>query len=116
MREGWERNTQPDLQEVELLGEVEILLGQAALIVGAEGQREFVPADVDVGMVPCGLRQISHGVDEFDRRREILELVSAGDGVAGYSPIRRGRKRRIQRCLKRLTNIHLIARGLKNTL
>src|SRR6185369_224487 len=72
-----------------------ILLRQAALIVRAEGERDFVPPDVDVGMVPCCFRQVSHSVDKFDRCREILELVGAGDGVVCYSPIRHGRKRRL---------------------
>src|SRR5712692_4869496 len=73
-------------QLVEFARQVEVLFGQAAGVVRGQAQLDFVPADVDVGMVP-GL--FGHGcerVDELDRGREILELIRARDGRPGLLP------------------------------
>jgi len=56
------------------------------------GQRErhFVPANIDVRMMPRFLGEFRNGVDELDGGGKIFELKGARDGVALLFPIGHG--------------------------
>ena len=79
-----------ELQLVELLREREIFFRQTASVVRGEDERDFVPADINVGMMPRFLSELGGGGDKLDRRREILEDESARDRFATLLPIGRG--------------------------
>src|SRR5438309_12021781 len=64
---------------IELSRQRKILFGQSARVMGAESQRHFVPADIDVGMMPRFLSQIRDSMYKFHSRRKIFEAVSADD-------------------------------------
>jgi len=51
-----------------------------------KGQGDFVPADVDVGMVRCAFGETGHGVHKFDSGCKIPKLKSPGDGRALFRP------------------------------
>ncbi len=78
---------------VELPRQRKISVGQAAGIVGGQRQRDFVPADINVRMMPRLFGEFRYGRDELDRRREILELKSVRDGGATLFPIGHSRQR-----------------------
>jgi hypothetical protein len=62
-----------------LLCQIEVLLRQAALAVGGQGQLDLVPTDIDVWMVIGLFRDARHFVHEIHRSREVFEFVSALD-------------------------------------
>ena len=55
-----------------------------------QGERDFVPTDINVGVMPCFLGQPGDGVHEPDRSRKILELEGARDGDALLFPVGHG--------------------------
>ena len=59
-----------------------------SLVVRGERERDFVPADVEVRVVPGFFREARDGVHKLDGCREILELVRSGDGLGFPPPIR----------------------------
>jgi hypothetical protein len=78
----------PASKPVEFSGEDEIFSGQPAGIVRGERECDFVPADINVGMMPRLFREPRDGIDEFNRGWEILELVSARDAYVIFLPVR----------------------------
>lgn len=56
-------------------------------------QRDLVPTNIDVGMMPRFFRNSGSGVDEFDRRGKIFEDERARDGCPTLLPIGYGRER-----------------------
>src|SRR6266567_3670799 len=77
-------------QPVKYRGQLKILFGQSPLIMGGEGEGYFVPADINVRVMPGFFRRSRHGVDKLDRGREILELECATDGAPLLAPLGRG--------------------------
>jgi hypothetical protein len=55
-----------------------------------ERQRHLVPADVNVGMMPCLLGECGHGVHKFHRAGKILELKRPRNHVVLPLPLRHG--------------------------
>ena len=55
--------------------------------MSGQGDRDFVPADINVWMMPCFFSELGDGVDELDGRREILEDKGARDGFIALLPI-----------------------------
>ena len=49
---------------VDRLGEIDILLRHAAGAVGAQGEGDLAPPDIDVGMMVALLGRVSHGINE----------------------------------------------------
>src|SRR5438552_18693359 len=83
------------LQLVELTCQFKILLCQSTRIMGCECERDLVPTDVYVGMMPRLFCHLRHVVHEFHRNGEILEFVSARDSGAFLFPFRDGTLRRL---------------------
>src|SRR3954469_19307759 len=71
---------------VDLLGKVEVHLGQAAFGLGAEDHAHLVVADVDVRMMVGLLGELRHAVHEVDSLREVFELERAFDVLAFNFP------------------------------
>jgi hypothetical protein len=70
-------------QLLRLAGQIEVLLGEAAGIVGGEREAHTVVADIDVGMVAGLLSQLADAVHEVQGGAEILELKSF-DKFSGF--------------------------------
>ena len=66
--------------------EIEIFFREAAFIMGGESEGDFVPADVDVGVVRGTLGQAGNGVYKFDGGCKIPKLKSPIDGGALFGP------------------------------
>ena len=75
-------------QPVKLPRQLKILFRQSARVMRRERERDLVPADINVGMMPRLLCELGDGVDEFHRSDEVLELKRARDGRTGFLPIR----------------------------
>jgi len=69
-------------------GQSEVLARQPAGVVRRQREFDFVPADVDVGMMPCSLSQACDGIHKPDGSREVLELKHSVDAIAAWSPVR----------------------------
>ncbi len=65
---------------------LEVGLGQAAEVLGGQGQRHHGEADVDVRVVVGVLGDLGHAVDEIDGFHELVELEGPGEGVAVHLP------------------------------
>ncbi len=78
------------LQVVDLGREIGVLFGEPARVVGREGEGDFVPADVDVGVVIRVFGEVGDFVDELDGGREALELEGLRNGFAVESPTLEG--------------------------
>src|ERR1041385_2949698 len=83
---------------VELLRQLEIFFGQATRVVRGQRERGFVPADVDVRMMPRLLGDGRDLPDEADGSGKILELVRARDRRVFLPPILHGRERGFDLC------------------
>ena len=59
----------------------------------SERERDFVPTNINVGMMPRFFRELGDGVEELDRSGKILEHKSASDGVAALVPVRQRSER-----------------------
>ena len=66
--------------------------------MGGQSERDLVPANIDVRMVPGGFRHAGDFVDELYRDDEILELVGARDGGGLFLPVRDCGQGRLDLC------------------
>ena len=71
----------------DLGGEGEVFLGNAALVVGGEGEEDLVIADVDVGVVLGALGEGGDKVDEAHGFAEVGELEGAAECAIGDLPL-----------------------------
>src|SRR3954454_3454718 len=76
----------PLSERVNPSGELEVILGQAALRVGRQGQLDLVPRDRHVRVVVHLLGRRRDPVHEVDRALEVVELELALDRVAVALP------------------------------
>jgi hypothetical protein len=77
---------------VEVFGHGDVVVGDAAGVVGGEGYADAVVADVEVGVVVGGFGEGGGGVDEVDGLEEGGEGQGAGD-LAGFEmPVGEGGK------------------------
>lgn len=67
-------------------GQVEVLGGQAAGVVGREREGDLVVADEDVGVVLEAFGILGQAIDKGHRLKEVLEPEGALDGFAGLGP------------------------------
>ena len=80
-------------------GERQVEQGDAARVVGREGQADRVPPDVDVGVVVGRLGGGADGVDELEGGGEVVQLDHGHQDVTLAGPVqvllveRRGRRR-----------------------
>ena len=77
---------QPSLRDVDLRRQPEVLVGDAALVVGAEGDAHLPVADVEVGVVVHRLGLVGDPVHEEDGLGERRELERLHDLVALARP------------------------------
>ena len=82
-----------DSDAVEFFCEREIFFRQTASVVCRQSERDFVPADINVRMMPRLFSELGDGVDELDGRREIFEDERARDGFVALLPIRQSSER-----------------------
>lgn len=66
---------------LDLGGEIEVLVGEAAGVVGGEGEVDAVIADIDVGVVASLFRELPEAVDEVQRGEEVRELKGSDEMV-----------------------------------
>jgi len=71
-------------QALNLDGQIEVLLREAAGIVGDEGEANAVVADVDVGVVASLFGKFADTVHELEGGDEVFELEGA-DELAGFN-------------------------------
>src|SRR4051794_27132695 len=83
-------------KRVDLLGEVEVLLGQPAGAVRRQHEAHGSPPDVHVRVVVSRLGGVGHLPYEFDGGRERRALDAARDGVAFAGPRRMARQPLVQ--------------------
>ena len=73
-------------QPVKLCRERKIFFGQPALIVRRERERDLVPADINVGMMPCLFGEHGNPVDELDGGGKIFERERARNDGGSFLP------------------------------
>jgi len=91
--DGAKRHAETSRERIKLLGESEILVRETVRVVGRQGERNFVPPNINVRMMPRLFGQLRDGINELDRQRKVLELKSARDGRAFLFPTWHGRQR-----------------------
>ncbi len=64
-------------------------MGDAAGVVGDEGEADFVVADVDVGVVVLLLGEFGNPVDEGDGLDEVWKLIIADEFAIQKAPVRK---------------------------
>ena len=64
-------------ERVDLLGDLEVEVGEAAFAVGGKPERHLAVADVDVGMMVVFLGDLGDAVDELDGLGKVIELENA---------------------------------------
>ena len=74
-------------QPVDGPGQGEVQQGEAARVVGREGEPHGVPADVDVGVVVGRLGRGADGVDERERGGEVVQLDRRDELVVFARPV-----------------------------
>ena len=72
---------------IEFRRQCEIFFGQTAFIVRGQAEGDFVPADVDVRVVPGFLGSFGDGVHEADGGGKILELKCPADDLTAAPPV-----------------------------
>lgn len=77
----------------------QVLVRDAAGVVGPEGQRHLAVADVDVRMVAGALGERGNSVDEEHRLLEVAEAPALRDRAVGARPARQPAQRLGQRAL-----------------
>src|SRR5580704_11432360 len=88
------RETKPSAEFVGGGGEVEILLRDAAGVVGDEGDAHLVVADIDVGVVAGIFGEVADLIDEGQRGSEVLEEEGAHELAGIDLPVGNGDKTR----------------------
>src|ERR1041385_3303939 len=83
---------------IKFLRQIKIFRRQTARVMRGQREGDFVPADIDVGMVPGLLGGARGGIDEPDGGREILEFKSAREGGAAFLPLFHTRQRGFDLC------------------
>jgi len=89
-------------QGVDLRCENEVLVRQAARIVGAEREGDLVVPNEDVGVMLLPLREASDAIDEGHGIDEVREAEGSLEGVADAGPFRQGGKSLIDIGLRKL--------------
>jgi len=72
---------------VELFCQLEIFLSQSSGVMSCQPEGHFIPANIDVGVMPRFLSESRDDFDELDRSRKILELKGARDGLPLFLPV-----------------------------
>src|SRR2546427_9964487 len=84
---------------VDRLRQLHVARGDAAGVVAPERQRHFRVMDRDVGVVLLALGQLTHAIDEGERRAEIGDAVRLLERAARPAPARQARQRGAERGL-----------------